>query len=97
MGAASGPWVKGSGTLETGQDLNNGGHANGVRRPRNLLLSCMTEAQFRSIARSLVPLDMPVGMRLSEPQEALEYIYFPVAGMISVDALTERASQWRWV
>lgn len=62
----------------------------GTARPRNLLLRCMTEAQFGSVARSLVPVDMPLGMRLSEPHKPVEYIYFPVAGMISVDALTER-------
>lgn len=59
-------------------------------RPRNLLLSSMPEEQFRGIARFLVPVDLPLGMRLSEPNEPVEYIYFPVAGLISVDALTER-------
>lgn len=50
----------------------------------------MPEEQYRALARFLVPVDMPLGMRLSEPNQAIENIYFPVAGLISVDALTER-------
>jgi CRP-like cAMP-binding protein len=50
----------------------------------------MPEEQYRAIARFLVPVDMPLGMRLSEPNQPLENLYFPVAGLISVDALTEK-------
>ena len=50
----------------------------------------MPEEQFRAIARFLVPVDLPLGMRLSEPNQPVEFLYFPVAGLISVDALTER-------
>jgi CRP-like cAMP-binding protein len=50
----------------------------------------MPEEQYRALARFLVPVDMPLGMRLSEASEPLEYVYFPVSGFISVDALTER-------
>ena len=50
----------------------------------------MPEDQYRTIARYLVPLDMPLGMRLSEPNQVIENVYFPVSGLISVDALTER-------
>jgi CRP-like cAMP-binding protein len=48
----------------------------------------MPEDQYRAIARFLVPVDMPLGMQLCVPQTAIEYCYFPVAGLISVDALT---------
>lgn len=61
-----------------------------VPRPRNLLLRSMPEEQFRAISRFLVPVDMPLGMRLSEPNQAVEYVYFLVSGVVSVDALTER-------
>lgn len=37
----------------------------------------------------MVPVDMPIGMRLANPNQTIEYLYFPVGGMISVDALTE--------
>jgi len=33
---------------------------------------------------------MPFGMQLSEPNRPVEYIYFPVAGLISTHSLTER-------
>ena len=50
----------------------------------------MPEDQFRVLSRFLVPVDMPVGMQLTVPSAPIEYVYFPVAGLISVDALTER-------
>ncbi len=58
-------------------------------RPPNLLLASLAEEQFKQLSRFLVPVDMPLGMRLSEPNAPVEYIYFPVSGLISVDALTE--------
>lgn len=59
-------------------------------RPRNLILQRMPEEQFRAISRFLVPVDLPLGMRLSEPNQPIENLYFPASGLISVDALTER-------
>jgi CRP-like cAMP-binding protein len=50
----------------------------------------MPEEQFRALARHLVPVDLSFGMRLSEPNRPIEYIYLPVSGLISVHALTER-------
>ena len=50
----------------------------------------MPEEQFKAIARLLVPVDLPLGMRLSVPNAPVEYVYFPVSGLISVDALTDR-------
>ncbi len=50
----------------------------------------MPEEQFRQIARSLVPVEMPQGMQLSIPNAPVEHIYFPVSGLISVDALTDK-------
>ena len=42
------------------------------------------------LARSLVPVELPSGMQLSQPNEPVEYIYFPISGMVSVDALTTK-------
>jgi CRP-like cAMP-binding protein len=50
----------------------------------------MPEEQFRAISRYLVPVDLPLGMRLSEPNQPVEYVYFPVSGLVSVDSLTEK-------
>lgn len=60
-----------------------------VPRPRNLILTQMPEDQYKAIARFLVPVDLPLGMQLSAPNEPVEYLYFPVSGLISVDALTD--------
>lgn len=49
----------------------------------------MPEEQYRAVARMLVPVDMPLGMHLSSPNAPIEYVYFPVSGLISVDALTD--------
>ena len=62
-------------------------HTDSVR-PRNLILTRMPEDQFRALARSLVPVDLPIGMQLATPSAPVEYVYFPVSGLISVDALT---------
>lgn len=59
-------------------------------RPRNLILAQMPEAQFAAIARALVPVDLPLGFRLSEPNQPVEHIYFLTGGLVSVDALTEK-------
>jgi CRP-like cAMP-binding protein len=61
-----------------------------VNRPRNLILSQMPEAQFAAIARFLVPVDLPLGFRLSEPHLPIEHVYFLTSGLVSIDALTER-------
>ena len=57
-------------------------------RPRNLILTRMPEDRFAAIAKALVPVDLPSGMLLSDPNQKVRYVYFPVSGLISVDALT---------
>jgi CRP-like cAMP-binding protein len=64
---------------------SNGGGA----RPRNYILSQMPEPQFSSVAKALVPVELPIGMQLSQPNQDIEYLYFPTSGLISTDALTE--------
>jgi CRP-like cAMP-binding protein len=50
----------------------------------------MPEEQFRAFAKYLVPVDLPIGMQLGTPNAPQDYLYFPVSGLISVDALTVR-------
>lgn len=50
----------------------------------------MPEEQYRVFARHLVPVELPLGMRLSVPHAAIEYVYFPTSGLVSTDALTDR-------
>ncbi len=59
-------------------------------RPRNLILQRMPDDRYEAIAKALVPVDLPSGLRLSEPNQAIRYVYFPVSGLISVDALTKK-------
>src|SRR3984885_1063535 len=37
-----------------------------------------------------MPVDLPLGMQLSEPNRPIEYVYFLNSGLISTDALTEK-------
>ena len=57
-------------------------------RPRNYILANLPEEQWMRLARHLVPVDLPLGMQLSTPNATIEHVYFPVSGLISVDALT---------
>jgi CRP-like cAMP-binding protein len=59
-------------------------------RPRNLILSRLPEEQYQALARFLVPVDLPLNMQLSLPNQVVESLYFPVSGLISTDALTEK-------
>jgi CRP-like cAMP-binding protein len=59
-------------------------------RPRNLILAQLPNTEYEDLAKFLVPVDLPLEMRLSEPNEPIEYIYFLNSGLISTDALTEK-------
>jgi CRP-like cAMP-binding protein len=62
---------------------------NGAARSRNYILAQMPESQFHHLAKFLVPVDLPLGLHLSQPHQEIENIYFPTSGLISTDALTE--------
>ena len=59
-------------------------------RPRNLILAQLPDAEYETLAKFLVPVELPLEMRLSEPNEPIEYVYFLNSGLISTDALTEK-------
>jgi CRP-like cAMP-binding protein len=69
---------------------NNNVMAETVPRPRNLILAQLPDAEYDALAKFLVPVDLPLEMRLSEPNEPIEYIYFLNSGLISTDALTAK-------
>jgi CRP-like cAMP-binding protein len=58
-------------------------------RPRNAILAQLPDDEYATLAKFLTPLDLPLGMQLSEPNQPIEYIYFLNSGLISTDALTE--------
>jgi CRP-like cAMP-binding protein len=59
-------------------------------RPRNLILAQLPDAEYEALARYLVPVELPLETRLSEPNEEIEFVYFLNNGLISTDALTEK-------
>ena len=50
----------------------------------------LPNAEYEALARFLVPVDLPLSKQLSEPNQTIEYVYFPNYGLISTDALTEK-------
>jgi CRP-like cAMP-binding protein len=56
--------------------------------PQNLILSKLPENQLSALAKFLIPVDLPIGMRLSEPHHPIEHAYFPLTGLVSTDTLT---------
>jgi CRP-like cAMP-binding protein len=69
---------------------NNHFMSESLPRPRNLILAQLPNTEYEAFAKFLVPVDLPLEMRLSEPNEPIEYIYFLNSGLISTDALTEK-------
>jgi CRP-like cAMP-binding protein len=59
-------------------------------RPRNLILRQLPDKEFAALEKFLTPIDLPLGMLLSEPNVPIEYVYFLNSGLISTDALTEK-------
>jgi CRP-like cAMP-binding protein len=59
-------------------------------RTRNLILAQLPEDEYAPLAKFLTPVELPLGMQLSEPNLPVEYVYFLNSGLISTDALTEK-------
>ncbi len=50
----------------------------------------MPEEQIQALSKYFVPVELPLNMQLSLPNQAIDYCFFPVSGLISTDALTEK-------
>lgn len=59
-------------------------------RPQNAILSQLPEVEYAALAKFLVPVELAIGQKLSEPNEPIEYVYFLESGLISTDALTKK-------
>ncbi len=68
----------------------NGASSNSMQRQRNIILNQLPEAEYEALAKFLVPVELPLGKRLSEPNQPIEYLYFLNNGLISTDAMTEK-------
>jgi CRP-like cAMP-binding protein len=62
-------------------------------RPRNVILSQLPAEEYAALARHLVPVELPLEKRLSEPNQPIEFIYFLNNGLISTDAVTLKGEQ----
>jgi CRP-like cAMP-binding protein len=62
-------------------------------RPRNIILSQLPADEYAALAKHLVPVELPLNKRLSEPNQPIEFVYFLNTGLISTDAVTERGEQ----
>ena len=57
------------------------------------MLSQLPADEFAALAKHLVPVELPLEKRLSEPNQPIEFIYFLNSGLISTDAVTEKGEQ----
>jgi CRP-like cAMP-binding protein len=62
-------------------------------RPRNIILSQLPADEYAALAKHLVPVELPLEKRLSEPNQPIEYLYFLNSGLISTDAVTLKGEQ----
>jgi CRP-like cAMP-binding protein len=59
-------------------------------RPRNIILAQLPADEYHALARFLVPVELPIEKRLSEPNQPIEFIYFLNSGLVSTDAVTAK-------
>ena len=64
-----------------------------ARKIRNSILGQLPVEEHMALAKHLVPVSLPTGMMLSEPNQPIEFLYFVESGLISTDALTSRGEQ----
>jgi CRP-like cAMP-binding protein len=59
-----------------------------LRETGNHLLDRVPEDEWRQIAAQLEEVEMPLGMKLTEPDMPVEFVYFPTSGVVSTVART---------
>jgi CRP-like cAMP-binding protein len=62
-------------------------------RPHNAILAQLPADEYAALAKFLVPVDLPLEKRLSEPNQPIEFLYFLNTGLISTDAVTVKGEQ----
>src|ERR1035437_2328375 len=62
-------------------------------RPHNIVLAQLPADEYAALAKHLVPVELPLEKRLSEPSQPIEFLYFLNTGLISTDAVTEKGEQ----
>jgi CRP-like cAMP-binding protein len=59
-----------------------------LRNTGNHLLDRVPDTEWQQIEPHLAELDLPLGMKLTEPDQPVDHVYFPVRGIISTVATT---------
>jgi CRP-like cAMP-binding protein len=59
-----------------------------LRGTGNRLLDRLPEDDWQQIVSLLEEVELPLGMKLSEPEAPIEFVYFPTAGAVSTVATT---------
>ena len=62
-------------------------------RPRNIILSQLPADEYAALEKHFVSLDLPLHKQLSQPNQPIEFLYFPNTGLISTDAVTVKGEQ----
>ncbi len=60
---------------------------------RNIILAQLPEREFAMLEGHLTPCNLPLGMKLSQPNTPIEFLYFPNSGLISTDAVSSNGDQ----
>jgi CRP-like cAMP-binding protein len=71
-----------------GKVLQTNGQTGLVRGTGNRLLDRLPDDEWQQVAAMLEEVDMPLGMKLTEPDAQVDLVYFPTAGAISTVATT---------
>jgi CRP-like cAMP-binding protein len=64
-----------------------------IRRARNCILAHLPPEEYAALAKHLVPVSLPIGMSVSEPNQPIDFLYFLESGLISTDAMTSKGEQ----
>src|SRR6195952_2766078 len=60
-----------------------------VSRPDNFILANLPEEEFAKLSKGLVRVSLPLGFRFFDPGMQADFVYFPIAGVVSTTAVTE--------
>ena len=66
---------------------NSGSQSNGARS--NAILNTLSESQLAQLLPKLKTVELELGHVLYEPEQTIDYVYFPTAGIISLLATFE--------
>ncbi len=66
---------------------NSGSQSNGARS--NAILNTLSESQLAQLLPKLKTVELELGHVLYKPEQTIDYVYFPTAGIISLLALFE--------